>query len=139
MTKFQSTRVFVNAPESEVFNFLADFRNFKNLMPPQIAKWNADEHKCSFTVQGMADLSMRIDAKTPNSLIHIVADGKNPIDYTLDCIILPGNLQSCYAEIVFEADLNPFMKMIASGPLQNLVNMLADKLSEVFAAGLEQK
>ncbi len=139
MTKFQSKRVLVNAPDSEVFGFLSDFRNFKSLMPQQIANWQADEQSCSFTVQGMADLSMRMVSKTPNSSIHIVADGKNPIDYTLDCLIAPGSLQSCYTEIIFDANLNPFLKTIASGPLQNLVNMLADKLSEVFAEGLKQK
>lgn len=139
MAIFQSNRVLVNATDSEVFAFLSDFRNFKNLMPSQIANWQADEQSCSFSIQGMADFSMRMVSKTPNASIHIVADGKNPVDYSLDCLITPEDDQNCMAEIVFNADLNPFQKMVASGPLQNLVNMLADKLSEIFAAGSKQK
>lgn len=137
MTKFHSKRVLVNAPDQEVYQFLSDFRNFRELMPPQIIDWQADEDSCSFTIQGMASLAMRIREKVPFQTIHIVAEGKNPIDYTLDCFFEPGEGNLSLVEIVFDADLNPFLKMVASGPLQNLVNMLADKLQEIFPAKSE--
>ena len=137
MTKFKSNRVLVNATNQELFQFLGDFRNFKDLMPPQIVDWQADEDKCSFTIQGMASLSMRIKEKIPYSNIHITADGKNPIDYTLDCQFEPGEDNRSWVEIVFDAELNPFLKMVASGPLENLVNMLANKLQEIFGAKSE--
>lgn len=132
MAKFQSERVQIDAPEQEVFEFLSDFRNFKELMPPQIVNWQADEQTCSFTIQGMADLSMRMVNKNPWTNIHIAADGKNPIEYTLDCFFEPGGEGKSFAGIVFDAELNPFLSMVASKPLQNLVNMLADKLQEIF-------
>ena len=133
MAKFQSERVQVDAPEQQVFEFMSDFRNFKDLMPPQIINWKADEQTCSFTIQGMADLSMRMLNKNPYRNIHIAADGNNPINYTLDCFFEPGAENHSFAEIIFEAELNPFMSMVASRPLQNLVNMLAEKLREIFA------
>ncbi|MEE4178080.1 MAG: SRPBCC family protein [Bacteroides sp.] len=133
MTKFQSKRVLVNASEQEVYHFLSDFRNFKDLMPPQIVDWQADEDSCSFTIQGMASLSMRMQEKVPFQKIHIKADGQNPIDYSLDCYFEPEEENRSRVEIVFDAELNPFLKMVASGPLQNLVNMLADKLEDIFA------
>lgn len=133
MAKFQSERVQIDAPEQQVFEFLSDFRNFKDLMPPQIVNWQADEQSCSFTIQGMADFSMRMVNKNPWSNIHIVAEGDNPIDYTLDCFFEPGDEGKSFAGIVFDAELNPFLSMVASKPLQNLVNMLADKLQEIFS------
>ncbi len=132
MAKFKSERVQIDASTQQVFEFLSDFRNFKDLMPPQIVNWQADEQSCSFTIQGMADLSMRMANKNPWSNIHIVADGKNPIEYTLDCFFEPGEEGKSFAGIVFDAELNPFLSMVASKPLQNLVNMLADKLQEIF-------
>ena len=134
MTRFQSKRVLVHAAHQEVYHFLSDFRNFKDLMPPQIVDWQADEDSCSFTIQGMASLAMRIWEKVPFQNIHIAAEGNNPIDYTLDCNLEPGQENSSLVEIVFDAELNPFLKMVASGPLQNLVDMLADKLEEIFSA-----
>lgn len=132
MTEFVSDRVDINAPSGKVFDFLSDFTNFEHLMPEQIKNWKADKDTCSFTIEGMADLSMRIAAKTPNKNIHIVAEGKNPLDYTLDCFLFENGEDQSKVEIVFNADLNPFIKAVASGPLQNFVDMLARKLKEYF-------
>lgn len=132
MTEFVSERVDINATSGKVFDFLGDFTNFEHLMPEQIRNWKADKDTCSFTIEGMADLSMRIAAKTPNKNIHIVAEGKNPLDYTLDCFLFENGKDQSKVEIVFNADLNPFIKAVASRPLQNFVDMLARKLKEYF-------
>lgn len=133
MTEFISDRLVVNASCNKVYSFLSDFTNFEHLMPDQIKNWKADEDTCSFTIEGLADLSMRIASKNPHRNIHIIADGKNPIDYTLDCFFLENEGDSCKVELVFNAELNPFIKSLASRPLQNFVNMLATKLQEHFA------
>lgn len=132
MTTFESESVEVGRACEEVFSFLSDFRNFEELMPEQIINWNADQDSCSFTIKGMADLSMRIASKNPCSNIHIVSDGKNPVDYTLDYFLSKASDESCKISIVFDADLNPFMKMMAGRPLQNFVNMMGEKLQEIF-------
>lgn len=131
MTEFVSERTTISAKPSEIYNFLNDFTNFEHLMPEQIKNWKADQDQCSFTIEGMADLSMRIASRKPHSNIHIVADGKNPVDYTLDIFIFE-KLPSSEVEIAFIADLNPFVKMMASKPLQNFVDMLAQKLQQHF-------
>ncbi|TVQ88346.1 MAG: hypothetical protein EA393_09000 [Bacteroidetes bacterium] len=133
MTEFISERVEVTAPRSDVYNFLSDFTNFEHLMPEQIKNWKADEESCSFRIEGMADLSMRIASKSQDKNIHIVADGKNPIDYTLDCYLFEKSEDSCKVEIAFQADLNPFIKAMAARPLQNFVDMLAERLQKHFA------
>lgn len=133
MTEFISNRVEINAPADKVYTFLSDFTNFEHLMPEQIKNWQADADSCSFTIEGMATLNMRIASKNPPKNIHIVADGKNPIDYTLDIFLFEVNEAKSKVEIVFNADLNPFIKAMASRPLQNFVDMLAQKLQQHFS------
>ncbi|MFW5759302.1 MAG: SRPBCC family protein, partial [Bacteroidota bacterium] len=133
MTEFLSERTTVNAPPETVYQFLGNFNNFEHLMPPQIKNWKSDEDHCSFTIEGLADLSMRIASKKENKSVFIVAEGKNPIDYTLDCFIFPMANDQSDVEIAFRAELNPFVKSVASRPLQNFVNMLSQKLQEHFA------
>lgn len=133
MTEFVSERLVINTSCNEVYSFMSDFTNFEHLMPEQIKNWKADKDSCSFTIEGLADLSMRIASKNPDRNIHIIADGKNPIDYTLDCFFFEMDESSCKVELIFNADLNPFIKSVASRPLQNFVNMLATKLQEHFA------
>lgn len=132
MTQFESAPVRVNAPCSKVYDYLSDFRNLKHLMPEQVINWQATETSCSFTIKGMADLSMRIDSKAAGRNIHIVADGKNPIEYTMDYFFTGKDNESCQVTVMLEAALNPFLKSIASRPLQNFVEMIAGKLPDLF-------
>ncbi len=133
MTTFQKQNIPVNTSCETLFSFLSDFRNLKEMMPEQVTNWEAGETSCSFTIQGLADLSMRIDAKYPCRNIRIVADGKNPVDYSLDYFFRKGEEAPCLVNIVFEVSLNPFLKSMASKPLQYFVDTLAEKLQEKFA------
>ncbi len=133
MAKFESDLVALNTDCQTVFDFLGDFRNFQTLLPPQVKNWQADESSCKFTIEGMADFSMRIDGKYPHSNIHIVSYGKNPADFTLDYYFTAAHDKGCRFSVVFDVKLNPFQKMLASGALQNFVNMLAEKLRERYA------
>lgn len=132
MTKFESTRLLINTDCETLFAFLSDFRNFEELVPDQVSNWQADELGCSFTIPQMADLSMRIGSKTHCRSIHIVSDGKNPTNFTLDYFFSPVD-DKCEITIVFDVELNPFMKMLASKPLQHFVNLLGEKLQQRYA------
>ncbi len=132
MAKFESKRVIVNAPCEKVFEFLADFNNFEELMPDEVSNWEATSDSCCFKIEGIGNLSMRIASKTPCKQIHIVSDNDNPVDYTLDCYFYNYGKEQCEVELVFNAELSSFIKMIASNPLQNFVNMLTDKIKELY-------
>lgn len=133
MAKFESEQVLLQADAQKVYHFLGDFRNFEGLLPDQVSNWQADESSCSFTIQGVASLSMCISEKTPYTNIHIVSCGKNPVQYTLDCFLREEEPGRCFAQLEFDAALNPFMKAVASRPLQNFVSLLAEKLQAHFS------
>ncbi len=133
MATFEKQNIPVNASCETVFSFLGDFRNFEELMPEQVTNWKADESSCSFTIQGLSDLSMRIDGKYPCSNIRIVSEGKNPVDYRMDYYFNAKGDNRCGVSIVFDVDLNPFIKTMVSKPLQHFVDLLAEKLQERYA------
>ena len=135
MTKYKSQKTKITAGDSEVFGFLSDFRNLKDLMPPQVVNWQATIDTCSFTIQGLASLDMKMESNKPFSNVHVVSHGDNPVDYTLDYNITSLDEENCIVTVEFEADLNPFVKMVASKPLQNLVDLMAQRLQEVFKTG----
>jgi carbon monoxide dehydrogenase subunit G len=132
MTKFESAPVVLNTPCEEVFSFLSDFRNIKQVMPDQIINWEAEKDSCSFTIQGMADLSMRLASKSDCRNIHIISEGNNPIEYSMDYFFIKKGDSQCEVTVLLEAELNAFLKMMASRPLQNLVDMIAGKLKEMY-------
>jgi hypothetical protein len=71
MTRIESEQVTVSKSPSEVFAFLADFNNYRQLMPEQVTDWESDTDTCSFNIKGMASLGMAIENRTPDSEIRI--------------------------------------------------------------------
>ncbi|MFO7998530.1 MAG: hypothetical protein R6U86_06050 [Bacteroidales bacterium] len=134
MASFESEVHDVKAPCRKVFDFLSDFRNFENLMPEQIQDWQATETTCSFRIQGVANLHMRIAGKSACRNIHIVSDGANPVEFSLDIFLNKTDDETCRVSVLFDAELSPFMKMMASRPLQSLVEMLSEKIEVHFSS-----
>ncbi|HEX5003008.1 MAG TPA: hypothetical protein VFW78_10980 [Bacteroidia bacterium] len=132
MTRIESDKVAIDRPQKELFEFLSDFNNFKMLMPEQVTDWISDAQSCSFTIKGMASLGMAYENKTPNSEIKIRRNGKAPFDFYLTCYI-QNNVadKSSVLQLVFDADLNPLLKMMAEKPLTNFLNMLVNKYKEI--------
>lgn len=130
MTTIESDKVTVNKSAKEVFEFLSDFNNYQRLMPDQVTDWKSTTDTCSFTIKGMASLGMKMKEKIPNTSIVIEKDGKAPFDFFLKCR-LEDKQQQCEAQLAFDADLNPMLKMMATKPLTNFLNLLAGRLSQI--------
>ena len=130
MTRIESDQVTIHKTAKEVFDFMSDFNNFKKLMPEQVVNWQSTSDECSFTIQGMATLGMKIVEKNPNTFIKIIKNGSAPFDFTLSCMM--DDLQKDSSiQLAFDVDLNPMMKMMATKPLTNFLNILVNKLKEV--------
>jgi len=132
MKNFESEKLIINKSPENIFNFLSNFNNFEKFMPEQIANWQATENSCSFTIQGMADIGMKIQEKIPHTKIIIVPDGKVPFEFELVCSLKNISSDKTETQLFFNADLNPVLSMMASKPLQNFVNILGEKLKEYF-------
>jgi carbon monoxide dehydrogenase subunit G len=132
MTRIESNVTPVRKSAAEVFSFLSDFNNFQSLMPEQVVDWESTPDECSFKIQGMATLGMKIIEKTPNSLIKITSNGKVPFSFFLTCMIQEDG-QHSNVQLAFDAELNAMMKMMAVKPLTNFLNLLAGKLSQIMA------
>jgi carbon monoxide dehydrogenase subunit G len=130
MTRIESDKTTVNKTAKEVYDFLSDFNNFQKLMPEQVVDWKSTADECTFTIKGMATLGMKIVEKTPNSLIKVIKNGSAPFDFTLSCMITDLQ-QQCMVQLAFDAELNPMLKMMATKPLTNFLNILVNKLKEL--------
>lgn len=123
----------INATDEELFHLLSDLTNYIALFPKdKIENWNATKEACTFKIKGLADVGLKIVASTPNSLIYIDSCGKTPFKFTLNFYlekITPSQTTICY---VFEANINPFMKMMAEKPLTQFFNEIILSLKANF-------
>ncbi len=130
--KIESKKATVNTSAEKAFSFISDFNNFQNLLPKdKVSDYQSTADSCSFNINGMATISMRIKNRVPNSKLEVVSDGKNPFNFSLTILLEEQTESSCEAVIIFDADVNPFVKMMVETPLTNFFNMLSEKLPQM--------
>ena len=83
VTKIESEKVEIANSAEKIFAYLSDFNNFKALMPSQVTNWTSTSEECSFTINGMATIGMKIIEKTPFTKITISSNGKVPFEFKL--------------------------------------------------------
>jgi hypothetical protein len=101
-------------------------------MPPQVVNWQATEDSCSFTIQNMATLAMRIKEKTEPTKLVIASEKPSPFPFELICELEELSENSCRSVIKLHADMNMMLAMMAKNPLQNFVNILNEQLKKTF-------
>jgi hypothetical protein len=111
-----------------MYTFISDFNNFKVLLPPQVSNWGSTTDTCTFMIEGMPQLTLRIIEKVTDSLVVITPDSTSPIPFELRCIMKPAGEHTCFVEVQVNAELNPFMAMMVARPLENFVKMIGDRL-----------
>lgn len=130
MSCIKSNVVEINKSDEEIFNFISDFTNFAKLMPPQAQNVKITNDSCSFTIQGMPPINLKITERNPyNSVLMIADEGKLP--FSLRCNLNTTTNNQCTAQFEFEAELNGMMKMMVEKPLTNFLNLLGQKLKDI--------
>jgi hypothetical protein len=131
----ESEKTLINKPAGDIYNFVSNFNNFGLLMPEQVENFQSTEDTCSFDIKGLVTLGMRIVGRFPFDRIEIAGDGKIPFNFTISCFINQLSVAASEIQMVAKADINPFVGMVAIGPLTNFINLLVEKLKMVMESG----
>ncbi|MFB5946873.1 SRPBCC family protein [Albibacterium profundi] len=131
MTSFIS-KIKIDKPVEQVYLFLEDCNNHEKLQPENIYNWTSTRDEAHFTIQNMAKLSLVVKERIANQSIEFVPSGNAPFDLFLKWMLSRDTDGSSNVILELSADLNMMMKMMASGPLQKLVDYQTAKLAEVL-------
>ncbi len=132
IVKFNSHTGTLKVSSSEAFHFLSDLKNLEKFMPEQVVNWNATSDECSFDISGMAHITLRVAERITDKAVKIVSGEGTPIDFSLRFDFTSLDEMSCTCSITLDAELSFMLQMMASGPLQNLVNIIADRMTAHF-------
>lgn len=130
MTIIESS-VEVNKPVAEVYAFLSNMNNHQRLMPENIYNWESTEDEARFTIQNMAKLAIAITNRVENQELTATPTEKAPFEIELKWTVAE-NGDGTIAKLIISADLNMMMKMLASGPLQKLVDHQTERLKQIL-------
>lgn len=131
MSVFQNSAI-VSKPLAEVYQFLADLNNHQQLMPENIYNWSSTADEARFTIQNMAKLALKVSERVENSEIVCIPSEEVPFGLKLTWKTEQVSDTETKAIFVIDAELNMMMKMLASGPLQKLVDYQISKLKEIL-------
>ena len=124
----ESPTISVSKSPEDVFNFLADIKNFKSLMPENISKFEVlDEDKFLFALKGMPEIILKKkEVIPPNKIVLGAAGGK--LDFSLITNITEVNATTSEVKLDFTGDFNPMMAMMIKGPISKFIETLATSI-----------
>lgn len=134
MTEIKSRTVHVPTAKEELQRHLADLTNLGALLPAdKVKEFSATAEEASFKIQG--GLEIRLTRTAPhfdNDVLRLQGGGA-PFAFHLDLKVEEAD-GGASAAVQCEADLNPFMKMMAQKPLQSLFEHIAGQVEVHFGS-----
>lgn len=117
--------------DKEVFDFLADLKNFEKLMPENIDKFELiNEDRFLFALNGMPEIVLQRKHQTPNSQIVLgAASEKLPFTLTADIVAKADN--NSEVSLSFEGEFNAMMAMMIKKPITNFMGTLSENLGKI--------
>lgn len=132
MTTIEVEKRDIKASPEKVFAFIADFNNYEELMPESVEDWESTQDKCSFQVSMIPKIFMEIADRQPHEKVKI--KGSGPFDFDLTVIVEETSDEACKTGMIFEADINAFMKMMIEKPMGQFFGHLTKKVQAKFDA-----
>jgi carbon monoxide dehydrogenase subunit G len=132
MSKIESRIGVIKESEEKIYSFLSDFNNFRNLVPQdRVKNWESTGDTCSFDVEGIGPVGLRIIEKEPYKLIKITSNGKQPVPFLVWIQIKEIAEKDSRIKITADVDVNPVMAAMVKGPLKSFVDTLVGQAEKM--------
>lgn len=121
----------VNLGASDLFDFLADVKNFEKLMPESISKFEVlEEEKFLFALKGMPEIVLKIKEKNPHNQI-VLGAASDKLPFTLTANIQETSASTSEVDLVFNGEFNAMMGMMIKGPITSFINTLTENMGKL--------
>jgi len=126
-----SEKAIVSASPDNIYIFLSDMNNFKELMPSSVSQWDSTREHCTFKIPGMGTIGLQLK---DHDSTKITLNSFGPVMFPFELLInmkpTDAGHTECY--MTFNADVNPMMKMMIEKPIGNFFSYLTRSLQKHF-------
>ena len=126
----KGNRVVVEKSQKETFEFLTDLKNFEQLMPESIQKFEVDGDSFIFGLKGMPEIRLVLKDTTEYSNVTLGA-ASSKLDFELVADISEIDEDSSEVQLDFNGKFNAMMAMMVKKPLTSFIETLTDNLEEI--------
>ncbi len=133
-TKFESSIKQIPYPQEAVYRNISDLRNLEKVRDrvpeDKVKDFAFDEDSVSLNVAPVGELKLRIcDREEPKCVKFETV--QSPVPFHVWIQVLPITETTSKMKVTVKAELNPFVKGMVSGPLQDGVEKIADALAQI--------
>lgn len=132
LIRFSSPVVSLRTSSAKASRFAGNLGHLRLILPEQVTNFTSEGDKCSFDIPGMTSIRLVLKEHKESESVSIVSEAGTMPELSLVFRFTPVEEHHAQAIIELEAELSPFIQMLASTPLQNLVNIMAEKLAKQF-------
>ena len=127
--EIKSKKVTVQKDAAALCAFLSDVKNFEQLMPENISKFEViRDDAFVFALKGMPDIALEVkEVVSPNKVVLGAISDKIP--FHLEGVISELTNDTSEAELIFTGDFNPMMAMMVKGPITKFLETLVQNMS----------
>lgn len=134
MSKFESSIKQIPHPQQAVYSMLSDFANIEKVrdrIPADKLQDILFDSDClTIKAATIGEIRLRIVDREEPKCIKFATE-QSPIPFHLWIQILPVTESSSKMKLTLEAELNPFIKGMVSGPLKEGLEKVADALAMI--------
>ncbi|TFH26692.1 MAG: hypothetical protein E4H10_06270 [Bacteroidia bacterium] len=116
--------------DREIYAFITDFNNFKELIPAgKVSQWESTEEQCSFQVDPLGRTGLEIIEKTPSSLVKMASlRSYSNHQFTIWIQLKSLGEKDTRIRITIEPQVNKMLISMIKVPLKKFVDGLIDKI-----------
>jgi len=122
----ESKKTIINKSQKEFFEFLSNLENFKQLMPENTEKFEADGDSFIFSLKGMPEIRLVLKEKNEFDKI-ILGAASSKLNFTLTAQINKISSTTCETQLLFNGEFNAMMAMMVKKPLQKFIDTLTEQ------------
>ena len=133
-TKFESSIKQIPYPQEAVYRNISDLRNLEKVRDrvpeDRVKDFSFDEDTVGLNVPPVGELKLRIcDREEPKCVKFETV--QSPVPFNVWIQVLPVTADTSKMKVTVKAELNPFIRGMVSGPLQDGVEKIADALAQI--------
>ncbi len=133
-SKFESSVKQVPYSQEAVYRNISDLRNLERvrdrLPGDKVSNFVFDADSVSAIVPMVGELKLNVVEREEPQCVKFET-AQSPVPFNVWIQVLPVDEQTSKLKVTIKAELNPFIKGMVSGPLQNGVEKIADALAQI--------
>ena len=133
-SKFESSVKHIPYSQEAVYRNISDLRNLEKVRDripeDKVKDFSFDADTISINVPPVGELKLRVVEREEPKCVKFET-AQSPLPFNVWVQMLPVDEQSSKMKVTVKAELNPFIKGMVSGPLQDGVEKIADALAQI--------